>query len=398
MSSLSALRSHVAALPGTQRLQEALSVPGAEVAATAPPGARSALIAALAAAASDRAATTPVLAVTATTREADDLAAALAASLGSALVVGLFPSWETLPHERLSPATTPSVAPGRAASPRPPGRARPRRGRALAVVVAPVRAVLQPIARGLGDLTPSRSPPATSAPWSGWSRTSSAAAYAAPTSSSGAASSRSAAASSTSSRRPRNTRCASSSGETRSRRSGGSGSPTSAASRWPRVACGPRRAASAAHRRRSRAGPRLATRLPGVADLLEKVADGIAVEGMESLQPVLVDGHADPARRAAPGLAHRPGRPRTGPHPRPRPRGHERGVPRGQLVQRRAGNAVPIDLRSVLGEGSYRTLAGLRQDAITRVCRGGPSPPSLRCRADGLPRRRSEQRLGLGSA
>ena len=35
MSSLSALRSHVAARPGTQRLQEALSVPGAEVTATA---------------------------------------------------------------------------------------------------------------------------------------------------------------------------------------------------------------------------------------------------------------------------------------------------------------------------------------------------------------------------
>ena len=30
-----------------------------------------------------------------------------------------------------------------------------------------------------------------------------------------------------------------------------------------------------------------------------------------------------------------------------------------------AGNAVPIDLRGVLDEGSYRTLAGLRQDAIT---------------------------------
>ncbi len=34
----------------------------------------------------------------------------------------------------------------------------------------------------------------------------------------------------------------------------------------------------------------LATQLPGVADMLTKVAEGIAVEGMESLAPALVDG------------------------------------------------------------------------------------------------------------
>jgi transcription-repair coupling factor (superfamily II helicase) len=44
----------------------------------------------------------PVLAVTATTREAEDLAEALA-SLVDPSTVGVFPSWETLPHERLSP-------------------------------------------------------------------------------------------------------------------------------------------------------------------------------------------------------------------------------------------------------------------------------------------------------
>lgn len=43
----------------------------------------------------------PVLVVTATGREAEDLAAELSAMLGDS--VGLFPSWETLPHERLSP-------------------------------------------------------------------------------------------------------------------------------------------------------------------------------------------------------------------------------------------------------------------------------------------------------
>ncbi|MFZ1285576.1 MAG: transcription-repair coupling factor, partial [Candidatus Phosphoribacter sp.] len=43
-----------------------------------------------------------VLAVTATTREAEDLAAALGESTGQD-AVAVFPSWETLPHERLSP-------------------------------------------------------------------------------------------------------------------------------------------------------------------------------------------------------------------------------------------------------------------------------------------------------
>ncbi|WP_290226243.1 transcription-repair coupling factor [Corynebacterium confusum] len=43
----------------------------------------------------------PVMVVTATGREAEDLSAELAAMLGDA--VAYFPAWETLPHERLSP-------------------------------------------------------------------------------------------------------------------------------------------------------------------------------------------------------------------------------------------------------------------------------------------------------
>jgi len=43
----------------------------------------------------------PVLAVTATSREAEDLTAELTAMMGDK--VAMFPSWETLPHERLSP-------------------------------------------------------------------------------------------------------------------------------------------------------------------------------------------------------------------------------------------------------------------------------------------------------
>ena len=44
-----------------------------------------------------------MLAVTATDREAEDLGAAVADLIG-ADNVALLPSWETLPHERLSPA------------------------------------------------------------------------------------------------------------------------------------------------------------------------------------------------------------------------------------------------------------------------------------------------------
>ncbi|VXC06574.1 transcription-repair coupling factor [Nocardioides sp. AX2bis] len=93
-----------------------------------------------------------VLAVTATSREAEDLEAALGSLVDPELVVS-YPSWETLPHERLSPrsdtvgrrlavlrrlchpGTTPGTGP-------------------VKVVVAPVRSVLQPQVKGLGDLEP----------------------------------------------------------------------------------------------------------------------------------------------------------------------------------------------------------------------------------------------------
>src|SRR5689334_23147738 len=62
---------------------------------TAPPASRPFVVATIAA-------HRPVLAVTATGREADDLADALGCLL-PADSVAVFPSWETLPHERLSP-------------------------------------------------------------------------------------------------------------------------------------------------------------------------------------------------------------------------------------------------------------------------------------------------------
>ncbi len=118
---------------------------------TAPASARAVLVAALAL--PDPGAGRPVLAVTATAREAEDLVAELADTLG-ADDVALYPAWETLPHERLSPrsdtvgrrlAVLRRLAHPDAST---PGRDRP------SVVVTPVRAVLQPQAAGLGDIEP----------------------------------------------------------------------------------------------------------------------------------------------------------------------------------------------------------------------------------------------------
>ena len=363
MSSLSALRSHVAALPGTQRLQEALSVPGAEVTATAPPGARSALIAALAAAASDRAATTPVLAVTATGREAEDLQAALEASLGSGRV-GLFPSWETLPHERLSPRSD-TVGQRLSVLRR---LAHPDAGDAshghLAVVVAPVRAVLQPIAKGLGDLRPVALQAGDERPLEQVVEDLAAAAYA-------------------------RTDLVERRGEFAVR--GGIldvfppteehplrlefWGDTVEEIRWFKVAdqrslevaehglwAPPCRELLLTDTVRERAAA-LADRLPGAVDLLEKLAHGIAVEGMESLSPALVDGMEtllDVLPQGSLLVTCDPERVRT--------RAHDLTSTSQEFLEAgwanaASGNVVPIDLQSVLGTASFRTLAELRAQA-----------------------------------
>ena len=94
------------------------------------------------------AAKTTVLAVTATGHEADDLTAALADLIGKGAVAN-FPSWETLPHERLSPRAD-TVAK------RLEVLHRLARGDAPRVVVATVRSLIQPMAPHLGDLDPIR--------------------------------------------------------------------------------------------------------------------------------------------------------------------------------------------------------------------------------------------------
>ena len=94
-----------------------------------------------------------VLAVTATAREAEDLAAGLSSFLPPDSVA-CFPGWETLPHERLSPRSDTVgqriAVLRRLAHPADPGEP----NGPLAVVVTPVRSLLQPIVAGLGDLEP----------------------------------------------------------------------------------------------------------------------------------------------------------------------------------------------------------------------------------------------------
>ncbi|WP_092799263.1 transcription-repair coupling factor [Klenkia marina] len=120
----------------------------AELAVTAPPTVQPLVAAALAAPAPG--ADVPVLVVTAGERDADATADLLRCFVPDRRVE-VFPAWETLPHERLSPRadtvgrrlavlrdlTHPEAATGR-----------------IDVLVAPVRSLLQPLTPGLGDLAP----------------------------------------------------------------------------------------------------------------------------------------------------------------------------------------------------------------------------------------------------
>jgi transcription-repair coupling factor (superfamily II helicase) len=115
---------------------------------SAPAGLRPFVIAALAARAHR-----PVLAVTATSREAEDLVTALQSLLPADTVVD-YPAWETLPHERLSPrADTVGRRLAVLRRLRHPRADDPASG-PVSVVVAPIRSVLQPQVPGLGDLEP----------------------------------------------------------------------------------------------------------------------------------------------------------------------------------------------------------------------------------------------------
>ncbi len=365
MPSLTQLLARFGAVPEMAHLREALTPRSAEVTATAAPGARPFVVSALApgpvAGGSARPVAGPVLAVTSTGREAEDLHAALEAILGPD-AVGLFPSWETLPHERLSPRSDTvgqrlSVL-RRLAHPEGGDSSHGR----LAVVVAPVRAVLQPIATGLGDLRPVSLSAGDEAPLEQVVEDLAAAAYT-------------------------RTDLVERRGEFAVR--GGIldvfppteehplrlefWGDTVEEIRWFKVAdqrslevaghglwAPPCRELLLTDAVRERAAA-LADVLPGAADLLEKLSVGIAVEGMESLAPALVDGmetllHVLPGQSLL--VACDPERVRT--------RAHDLVATSQEFLDAgwanaASGNVVPIDLEAILGTASFRTLAELRE-------------------------------------
>jgi transcription-repair coupling factor (superfamily II helicase) len=142
--------------PAAARAVELVASRG-EVDVVGPAGIRPPLLAALAGARAPGAAAgtrgRPLVVVTATGRDADDLAAALRCYLPDD-DVAVLPAWETLPHERLSPRSD-TVARRLAVFRR---LAHPDADHAHAgpvrVLVMPVRALLQPVVEGLGELEP----------------------------------------------------------------------------------------------------------------------------------------------------------------------------------------------------------------------------------------------------
>jgi transcription-repair coupling factor (superfamily II helicase) len=325
-------------------------------------GARPALLAALVRS-GPQGRTRPLLAVTATTREAEDLSAALRCFLDPDTVAD-FPAWETLPHERLSPRSD-TVGKRLAVLRRlrHPDPDDPAYG-PLDVVVAPVRAILQPVVKGLGDLRPVSLRAGEEAPLEQVVADLAAAAYT-------------------------RTDLVERRGEFAVR--GGIldvfpptedhpvrvefWGDTIEEIRWFKVAdqrslevaehglwAPPCRELLLTDVVRERAAA-LVDQLPGAADLLGKLAEGIAVEGMESLAPALVDGMEsvlDTLREGTTVVVCDPERVRT--------RAHDLAATSQEFLDAgwanaAAGNAVPIDLQGVLGTASFWGLADLRAHA-----------------------------------
>ncbi|KUI26753.1 transcription-repair coupling factor [Mycobacterium sp. IS-1742] len=93
----------------------------------------------------------PLLVVTATGREADDLTTELKGVIGES--AALFPSWETLPHERLSPGVD-TVGARMMLLRRLAHPDDARLGPPLRVVVTAARSLVQPMAPGLAQVEP----------------------------------------------------------------------------------------------------------------------------------------------------------------------------------------------------------------------------------------------------
>ncbi|WP_423184058.1 transcription-repair coupling factor [Arthrobacter sp. NyZ413] len=338
---------------------------------SAPAGLRAALLAEMAdgLAAQDSSAAV-VLAVTATGREAEDLAEALGAYL-PADSIAVFPSWETLPHERLSPR---SDTVGRRLSVlRRLAHPESSTAGSLRVVVAPVRAVVQPVVAGLGELVPVTLRVGQEIPFTELVRKLADAAYS-------------------------RVDMVTHRGEFAVR--GGILDvfpPTEDhpirveffgdevdQMRWFAVADQRSLSGPALHHPTELHAPpcreilitpsvmsraaKLKAEMPAAADMLEKIAGGIAVEGMESLAPVLVDAMVPFVEQLPEGslsVVIEPEKVRT--------RAHDLAATNEEFLEAAwstasDGGAAPLDLAShaaaTLHEASFRSLTETRSSAL----------------------------------
>lgn len=263
------------------------------------PGARPAVLAAMAlgeegvqrvagggapATGSAEASGTPLLVVTATGREAEETALALRSYL-PADDVAVMPAWETLPHERLSPRAD-TVAQRLSVLRR---LAHPEEGGAIRVLIVPVRALLAPVIAGLGELEPVQLAPGLAVGLEETARRLEAAAYTRVdmVESRGEYAVRGGILDVFPPSEPRPVRVdffgdeideVSSFAVADQRTIETLGAVTATACRELVLTDTVRERAAA-----------LVDAVPGAADMLEKISQGIAVEGMESLAPVLVD-------------------------------------------------------------------------------------------------------------
>ena len=316
--------------------------------------------------------------MTATGREAEDLATALRDLLPPDSVVE-FPAWETLPHERLSPR---SDTVGRRLSVlrrlAHPDAGDPATTSAaghgpVQVVVAPVRALLQPMVGGLGDLEPVEVSAGDDVDLDLLTARLAAAAYTRvdlvekrgefavrggildvfpPTE-----------------EHPLRIELWGDTVEeirfftVADQRSvlpaagKGKGGAPEAVSLW----APPCRELLLTEQVRERAAA-LAIEHPGLADVLDQLAEGIAVEGMESLAPLLVDDMVlllDQMPEGTHVVLHDPERIRT--------RSHDLFATSQEFLEASWANAAagaqtPVDL----GSAAYRSLADVRALAIER--------------------------------
>ena len=227
---------------------------------------------------------TPLLVVTATGREAEETALALRSYL-PADDVAVMPAWETLPHERLSPRAD-TVAQRLSVLRR---LAHPEEGGAIRVLVVPVRALLAPVIAGLGELEPVHLAPGLAVGLEETARRLEAAAYTRVdmVESRGEYAVRGGILDVFPPSEPRPVRVdffgdeideVSSFAVADQRTIEALGAVTATACRELVLTDTVRERAAA-----------LADAVPGAADMLERISQGIAVEGMESLAPVLVD-------------------------------------------------------------------------------------------------------------